>query len=160
LTSTQTSGLIVAAGVAYLVLRRTTYHVMLATSGGEVSALNSRDKLVIDLVVVARAARATWPDAELTICADNDRCTPGNPGVTAATTAAKAVGARLAFHFLTVGGAGNALYVALGDKPNWPETVIICGVAQLLVRDRLRPRVKGDRRHRAAADQSQQGADH
>ena len=67
---------------------------------------------------------------------------------------------RLAFHFLTVGGAGNALYVALGDKPNWPETVIICGVAQLLVRDRLRPRVKGDRRHRAAADQSQQGADH
>jgi len=32
---------------------------------------------------------------------------------------------RLAFHFLTVGGAGNALYVALGDKPNWPETVII-----------------------------------
>ena len=65
---------------------------------------------------------------------------------------------RLAFHFLTVGGAGNALYVALGDKPNWPETVIICGVAQLLVRDRLRPRVKGDRRHRAAADQSQQGA--
>lgn len=47
------SGLIVAAGVAYLVLRRTTYHVMLATSGGEVSALNSRDKLVIDLVVAA-----------------------------------------------------------------------------------------------------------
>jgi len=32
----------------------------------------------------------------LTICADNDRGTPGNPGVTAATAAAKAVGARLA----------------------------------------------------------------
>ena len=30
--------------------------------------------------------------------------------------------------------------------------------ALLLVRERLRPRVKGDRRHRAAADQSQQGA--
>lgn len=53
---------------------------------------------------------------------------------------------RLAFHCLTVGGAGSALYVALGDKPNWPETIIVSGIALLLVRDRLRPRVRGDRR--------------
>lgn len=59
---------------------------------------------------------------------------------------------RLAFHFLVVGGAGNALYVALGDKPNWPETVMIAGVALLLVRDRLRPRAAGDRRNRTALE--------
>ena len=48
------------------------------------------------LLKVATAARAAWPDAELTICADNDRYTTGNPGVTAATAAAKATGAKLA----------------------------------------------------------------
>jgi len=60
-----------------------------------------------NLVVVARAARATWPDAELTICADNDRGTPGNPGVSAATTAAKAVGARLAIPEFPDGTTGT-----------------------------------------------------
>lgn len=49
-----------------------------------------------NLLPVAKAARAAWPAADLVICADNDRKTPGNPGLTAATAAAKAVGARLA----------------------------------------------------------------
>jgi putative DNA primase/helicase len=49
-----------------------------------------------NLKAVAIAARAKWPDAELVICADNDRHTKGNPGVTSATEAAKAVGAKLA----------------------------------------------------------------
>ncbi len=48
-----------------------------------------------NLLPVAKAAREMWPGAELVIAADNDRRTPGNPGVTAATAAAKAVGARL-----------------------------------------------------------------
>lgn len=48
-----------------------------------------------NLLAVARAARSAWPGAELVICADNDRHTPSNPGVTAATEAAKATGARL-----------------------------------------------------------------
>jgi len=49
-----------------------------------------------NLLKVATAARAAWPDAELVICADNDRYTAGNPGVTAATAAARATGAKLA----------------------------------------------------------------
>jgi putative DNA primase/helicase len=49
-----------------------------------------------NLLPVAKAARAAWPGADLLICADNDRKTEGNPGLTAATAAAKATGARLA----------------------------------------------------------------
>jgi putative DNA primase/helicase len=49
-----------------------------------------------NLKAVAMAAKAKWPDAELVICADNDRHTKGNPGLTKATDAAKAVGAKLA----------------------------------------------------------------
>lgn len=49
-----------------------------------------------NLLPVAKAARAAWPAADLVVCADNDRKTEGNPGLTAATAAAKAVGARLA----------------------------------------------------------------
>ena len=47
------------------------------------------------LLPVATAARSAWAGAELVICADNDRQTEGNPGVTYATAAAKAVGAKL-----------------------------------------------------------------
>lgn len=48
-----------------------------------------------NLRAVAEAARHAWPGADLIIAADNDRHTAGNPGVTDATAAAKAVGARL-----------------------------------------------------------------
>ncbi len=48
-----------------------------------------------NLLPVATAARSAWAGAELVICADNDRQTEGNPGVTAATAAAKATGAKL-----------------------------------------------------------------
>lgn len=48
-----------------------------------------------NLLPVAKAAREAWPDVELVLCADNDRHTPGNPGVTAATAAARAVGGKL-----------------------------------------------------------------
>ena len=49
-----------------------------------------------NLEPVARALRAKFPRLRLVICADNDTATPGNPGVTHATAAAKAVGALLA----------------------------------------------------------------
>ena len=49
-----------------------------------------------NLLKVATAARAAWPSADLVICADNDRKTAGNPGLTKATKAAKEAGARLA----------------------------------------------------------------
>lgn len=48
-----------------------------------------------NLLAVATAARSAWAGAELVICADNDRQTEGNPGVTHATAAAKATGAKL-----------------------------------------------------------------
>lgn len=44
-----------------------------------------------NLLAVARALRAKYPRLQLVVCADDDRATPGNPGLTAARTAAAAV---------------------------------------------------------------------
>lgn len=44
-----------------------------------------------NLLPVALALRGKFPRTRIVVCADNDRFTPGNPGVTAATAAAKAV---------------------------------------------------------------------
>ncbi len=60
-----------------------------------------------NLLPVAKSARNSWPAAELMICADNDRKTAGNPGLTAATAAAKATGARLAVPQFHEGVAGS-----------------------------------------------------
>ncbi|MCB1767740.1 MAG: toprim domain-containing protein, partial [Candidatus Competibacteraceae bacterium] len=49
-----------------------------------------------NLKPVAQAIRALYPDKTIVICADNDRKTDGNPGLTKATDAAQAVNARLA----------------------------------------------------------------
>lgn len=49
-----------------------------------------------NLQPVARVLRAKFPHAQITICADNDTGTPGNPGLTKATAAAAAVGGRVA----------------------------------------------------------------
>jgi putative DNA primase/helicase len=49
-----------------------------------------------NLTAVAKTARQAWPEADLILAADNDRRTRGNPGVTKATEAALAMGARLA----------------------------------------------------------------
>jgi putative DNA primase/helicase len=46
-----------------------------------------------NLKAVATGARNRWPDAEIVVCGDDDRRTPGNPGVTAARAAAIAAGA-------------------------------------------------------------------
>lgn len=48
-----------------------------------------------NLKPVALALRSKFPDAKLILCADNDRFTPGNPGVTKAREAALAVGGLL-----------------------------------------------------------------
>ncbi|MGQ5488790.1 toprim domain-containing protein [Thauera sp. ZXT1-4] len=60
-----------------------------------------------NLLAVARAARSAWAGADLVICADNDRQTEGNPGVTYATAAAKATGARLIVPEFPEGVAGS-----------------------------------------------------
>lgn len=49
-----------------------------------------------NLEPVARALRAKFPAVRLVLCADNDAATPGNPGLTKATEAARAVGGLLA----------------------------------------------------------------
>ncbi len=48
-----------------------------------------------NLEPVAVAIRAKYPAAEIVICADDDRLTPGNPGLTKARAAAGAVGGKL-----------------------------------------------------------------
>ena len=50
----------------------------------------------LNIEPVARAIRGKFPGLAMVICADNDTETPGNPGLTAATKAAQAVGAALA----------------------------------------------------------------
>lgn len=50
-----------------------------------------------NLVAVARELRAKFPQLRFVVCADNDVGTPGNPGLTAAHQAAKAIGARVAY---------------------------------------------------------------
>lgn len=49
-----------------------------------------------NLEPVARALRVKFPRLRLVLCADMDSATPGNPGLTHATAAAKAVGGFLA----------------------------------------------------------------
>lgn len=49
-----------------------------------------------NLKAVATGARNRWPDADLIVCGDDDRQTPGNPGAAAARAAALAAGARFA----------------------------------------------------------------
>ncbi len=49
-----------------------------------------------NLEAVSQGAREAYQDREIILCADHDGKTAGNPGVTAATKAARVVGARLA----------------------------------------------------------------
>lgn len=60
-----------------------------------------------NLLPVAKAAREAWPSAEIVICADDDRHTPGNPGIKKATEAAQEVGATLAIPQFPDGVAGT-----------------------------------------------------
>lgn len=48
---------------------------------------------------VTKAMRNKFPDLPLIVCADDDTCTEGNPGLTKATEAARSVGALLAIPF-------------------------------------------------------------
>lgn len=50
-----------------------------------------------NLLPVAQALQSKFPDVKITLCADNDENTPGNPGLTKAREAAAAIGAFLAF---------------------------------------------------------------
>lgn len=49
-----------------------------------------------NLEPIAKALRAKYPRVAITLCADNDAGTEGNPGLTAANAAARAVGGKVA----------------------------------------------------------------
>ncbi|MEO5813008.1 MAG: toprim domain-containing protein, partial [Rhodanobacter sp.] len=49
-----------------------------------------------NLESVAKVLRAKYPQVMITICADNDVHTPGNPGLTKATIAARVIGGNVA----------------------------------------------------------------
>lgn len=63
-----------------------------ATGGTVICAFNAGN-----ILPVARVVRAKCPHDQVTIFADNDRFTAGNPGITKATQAAKAIGAKVVF---------------------------------------------------------------
>ena len=65
--------------------------ILEATGFAVVCAMNSGN-----LLAVAQALRAKAPQHEIIIAADNDQFTVGNPGLTTATEAAKAIRAKLA----------------------------------------------------------------
>jgi P4 family phage/plasmid primase-like protien len=77
--------LVIAEGFA------TAASIAEATGFATVAAMNAGN-----LPAVAKALREKFPSREIIICADNDQFTDGNPGVTKATEAAKAIGAKLA----------------------------------------------------------------
>ena len=62
-----------------------------ATGHAVICAMNSGN-----LLEVAKAAQKLWPQREIIIAADNDQFRDGNPGLTKATAAAKAIRAKLA----------------------------------------------------------------
>ena len=58
-----------------------------------------------NLEAVALAIRGRLPDAQIVMAADNDRWTPGNPGLTKAVDAARAVGGQVSVpYFADIGG--------------------------------------------------------
>lgn len=96
LTGTEKAG-------AYLVIRgkgKTVYILEGWADACKVHELTGATCIVCfdcgNLEAVAREIRAKGPDYDLIVVADNDRLTAGNPGVTHATAAALATGARLA----------------------------------------------------------------
>jgi putative DNA primase/helicase len=62
-----------------------------ATGGAVAVAFNAGN-----LLAVAVALRAEYPNLDLVLCADDDHATEGNPGLTKATEAARAVSGKLA----------------------------------------------------------------
>lgn len=83
-----------------------------------------------NLEAVSKEIRATGPDYEMVMVADNDRLTDKNPGLTKATAAALATGARLAIPVFPgdEGTDANDLYAILGKA-----AVLSCLEAAVMV---------------------------
>ncbi|RLB37448.1 MAG: DNA primase, partial [Deltaproteobacteria bacterium] len=72
-----------------------------ATAASVYEAVEGQGTVIVafnagNVLPVSKVIRKAHLDARITICADNDQWTPGNPGLTKATEAAKVIGALLA----------------------------------------------------------------
>ena len=76
-----------------------------------------------NLLPVAEMARQRAPERKIIVCADNDTDTPGNPGLSKATAAARAIGALLAVPSLQSGSQcdWNTLHLAEGRDAVWQQ---------------------------------------
>jgi len=80
-------------------------------TGATVHAMTGKQTFIAfdcgNLKAVALIVRQAHPDANIIVCGDNDRHTPGNPGVTKAREAALAVGGKLSIPTFPDGAAGT-----------------------------------------------------
>jgi len=80
-------------------------------TGATVHAMTGKQTFIAfdcgNLKAVALIVRQAHPDATIILCADNDRHTPGNPGVTKAREAALAVGGKLSIPEFPEGAVGS-----------------------------------------------------
>lgn len=88
----------------YYAIGRPDDALLLAEGYATAATLHQVTKLAVavafnagNLLPVAQALRAKFPRLRLVLCADNDAATPGNPGLTAARAAARAVGGLVAY---------------------------------------------------------------
>ena len=80
-------------------------------TGASIYAMSEKKTFVAfdcgNLKPVARTVRQMYPDAEIIICADDDRNTPGNPGLTKAKEAALAVHGKVSVPPFQSGSTGT-----------------------------------------------------
>lgn len=76
-----------------------------------------------NLAPVAEMARQKYLERKIIVCADNDKDTPGNPGLSKATVAARSIDALLAVPSLSSGNPcdWNDLHLAEGKETVWRQ---------------------------------------
>lgn len=101
------------AGLFYVIGEPTTT-IMIAegyATGATIYAMTGKQTVIAfdcgNLKAVAQIVRQAHPNATIILCADNDRHTPGNPGVTKAREAALAVGGKLSIPTFPDGTEGT-----------------------------------------------------
>lgn len=86
-----------------------------------------------NLLPVAEVLRAAYPESQLIVCADDDYTKPGNPGVTAATEAVRAVAGLLAIpRFAKVRGSNDTDFNDL-SRLEGAESVLSCIAAARVI---------------------------
>lgn len=100
-----------------------------ATGGTVFCAFNAGN-----LLAVASMARRKYPNCEIVIAADNDRETPGNPGLSKAKQAGGAIGAAVAYPEFPTGATGT----------DFNDLRTACGLDAVKERLTVKPQTTGD----------------